>query len=48
MPAGTTVGHVHLRVTELPGTVAWYRDVLGLVLVRDPSGNPLLLAAAAA
>jgi catechol 2,3-dioxygenase len=32
LPAGTTVGHVHFRVREIDGTVAFYRDVLGLGL----------------
>jgi catechol 2,3-dioxygenase len=29
MPAGTTVGHVHLKVSEVPRATAFYRDVLG-------------------
>jgi len=32
MPAGTTMGHVHLRVSEIPGTIRFYRDVLGFDL----------------
>ena len=32
LPAGTTVGHVHFRVREIDGTVAFYRDVLGMGL----------------
>jgi catechol 2,3-dioxygenase len=29
MPAGTTVGHVHLKVSQVPRASAFYRDVLG-------------------
>jgi catechol 2,3-dioxygenase len=28
-PAGTTMGHVHLRVARIPETLAFYRDLLG-------------------
>lgn len=33
MPAGTTVGHVHLRVADVAEAITFYRDVLGLDLV---------------
>ena len=29
LPAGTRMGHVHLRVAAIPETVAFYRDVVG-------------------
>ncbi len=29
MPAGTTVGHVHLKVSDVPRAAAFYRGVLG-------------------
>jgi catechol 2,3-dioxygenase len=29
MPADTTVGHVHLKVSDVPRAVAFYRDALG-------------------
>jgi catechol 2,3-dioxygenase len=29
LPAGTTMGHVHLRVARIPETLAFYRDLLG-------------------
>lgn len=32
MPAGTVMGHVHLKVAEIPTTIQWYRDVLGFEL----------------
>lgn len=30
LPEGTVVGHTHLRVADIPATVDFYRDVLGL------------------
>ncbi len=30
MPAGTTMGHVHLRVADVAASVAFYEEVLGL------------------
>ena len=30
MPAQTTIGHVHLKVADVPRAVAFYRDALGL------------------
>ncbi len=39
MPAGTTIGHVHLRVPDLASAGAFYRDVVGLdVTVRSYPG----------
>ena len=35
LPDGTTVGHVHFRVADVPETVAFYRDVLGLGLMAQ-------------
>src|SRR5436309_9787775 len=32
LPAGTDMGHVHLRVASIPETIAFYRDVLGFGL----------------
>ena len=39
MPPGTTMGHVHLKVAEIPGSGAFYEGLLGFdVTVRtDPS-----------
>ena len=31
-PAGTCVGHVHLRVADLDRAIAFYRDILGFTL----------------
>jgi catechol 2,3-dioxygenase len=33
LAAGTIMGHVHLRVAEIPSTIAFYRDVLGFGLM---------------
>ena len=30
MPADTAIGHVHLKVSDVPRAVAFYRDALGL------------------
>jgi catechol 2,3-dioxygenase len=35
LPAGTTVGHVHLRVADVQATVEFYRDVLGMGLMAQ-------------
>ena len=32
IPAATTIGHVHLKVSDLPRALAFYRDVLGFEL----------------
>ena len=33
LAAGTVMGHVHLRVAEIPATTAFYCDVLGFALM---------------
>lgn len=44
-PAGTRVGHAHLRVSDLERSVAFYREVLGLdVMARFASGAAFLSA----
>ena len=35
LPAGTVMGHVHLKVAQIPETVAFYRDVLGFGLMAQ-------------
>jgi catechol 2,3-dioxygenase len=35
LPDGTVVGHVHLRVADVPETVSFYRDVLGMGLMAQ-------------
>src|ERR1022692_1858304 len=39
LPAGTTMGHVHLCVADVPRTVAFYRDVLGFALMASLGGQ---------
>ena len=45
LPAGTTMGHVHLRVATIPETTAFYRDVLGFDLMATYGGQAVFLAA---
>jgi catechol 2,3-dioxygenase len=42
---GATVGHVHLKVTDLPRAVGFWRDALGLGLVATYSDQAAFLAA---
>src|SRR5690349_19975655 len=35
LPAGTVMGHVHLKVAEIPDTVAVYRDGFGFGLMAQ-------------
>jgi catechol 2,3-dioxygenase len=45
LAAGTTMGHVHLRVAEIPATVAFYRDVLGFDVMAEYGSQAVFLAA---
>src|ERR687884_509941 len=45
LPAGTTMGHVHLKVASIPQTVAFYRDVLGFDLVVERVPQAAFLSA---
>ena len=45
LPAGTAMGHVHLRVASVPEAVAFYRDVLGLELMASLGSQAAFLAA---
>jgi catechol 2,3-dioxygenase len=38
MPAGTVVGHIHLRVPEIEPTLAFYRDIIGFAVNMDNPG----------
>ena len=45
MPAGTTMGHVHLQVADIPAAEAFYNGALGLeVMVRSYPGALFLAA----
>src|ERR671938_1629887 len=45
LPAGTTMGHVHLKVAAIPQTVQFYRDVLGFDLVVERVPQAAFLSA---
>ncbi|EFL90283.1 VOC family protein [Ahrensia sp. R2A130] len=44
-PAGTRIGHVHLRVSDLERSIAFYRDVIGLKLMQRYGTQAAFLAA---
>ena len=35
LPAGTVMGHVHLKVSQIPETISFYRDLLGFALMAQ-------------
>jgi catechol 2,3-dioxygenase len=45
LPAGTVMGHVHLRVADVPATVEFYRDGLGFALMAQLGSQAAFLAA---
>lgn len=45
LPVGTTMGHVHLCVADIPQTIAFYRDVLGFGLMASLGGQAAFLSA---
>jgi catechol 2,3-dioxygenase len=44
-PFGTTMGHVHLQVSQIPASVEFYRDVLGFGLMAEYGGQAAFLSA---
>jgi catechol 2,3-dioxygenase len=44
-PAGTRIGHVHLKVSDLERSVAFYRDVLGLEVMVQYGTQAAFLSA---
>jgi len=42
---GTTMGHVHLRVSGIPESVSFYRDVLGFGLMAELGGQAAFVSA---
>jgi catechol 2,3-dioxygenase len=44
-PGGTTMGHVHLQVSQIPPAVAFYRDLLGFGLMAEYGGQAAFLSA---
>lgn len=45
LPAGTVMGHVHLKVASIPESVRFYRDVLGLSLMAALGSQAAFLSA---
>ena len=45
LPDGTTMGHVHLRVSDVEKTVAFYRDLLGFDLMVQSGPQAAFLSA---
>ena len=45
LPAGTVMGHVHLKVAAIPETVAFYRDALGFGLMAQLGAQAAFLGA---
>ena len=45
LPAGTTMGHVHLRVATIPETIEFYGDLLGFDLMASYGSQAAFLAA---
>jgi catechol 2,3-dioxygenase len=45
LPAGTVMGHVHLKVAAIPETVRFYREVIGFDLMASLGGHAAFLSA---
>jgi len=45
LPAGTRMGHVHLRVADVDETIAYYRDLLGFDLIAQLGDQAAFLSA---
>ncbi len=45
VPAGTRIGHVHLKVSDLERAIAFYRDVLGFELITRYGRQAAFLSA---
>ena len=45
IPAGTRIGHVHLKVADLERSIGFYRDVLGFDLVQHYGTEAAFLSA---
>lgn len=45
LPAGTRMGHIHLKVAAIPDTITFYRDVLGFGLMAQLGSRAAFLAA---
>ena len=45
LPRGTTMGHVHLKVADVPAAVAFYRDLLGFDQMAEYGGQAAFFGA---
>jgi catechol 2,3-dioxygenase len=45
LPPGTVMGHLHLRVSAIPATIAFYRDVLGFGVMASLGAQAVFLSA---
>jgi catechol 2,3-dioxygenase len=45
LPSTTRMGHIHLRVADIPQAIAFYRDVLGFALMASLGGQAAFLSA---
>lgn len=45
LPAGTVMGHVHLKVAQIADTIGFYRDVLGFGVMAQLGGQAAFLSA---
>jgi catechol 2,3-dioxygenase len=45
LPAGTTMGHVHLKVADVGATIAFYRDIMGFGLMAALGPSAAFLSA---
>lgn len=45
VPAGTHIGHVHLKVADLDRAVTFYRDYMGFALITRLGGQAAFLSA---
>ncbi len=45
MPAGTVMGHVHLKASSIPETLAFWRDRVGFALMAEYGSQAAFLAA---
>ena len=45
IPSQTTIGHVHLKVTNIPKALEFYRDILGFEITQWYGDNAVFISA---
>ncbi len=45
VPAGTRIGHVHLKVSDLERSLKFYRDLLGFEVQQQYGGSAVFISA---